>query len=265
MNSINLNKGITLCRAWGFFIALTSQFIYILPTSVYALPKSIVVGVQHDYPPYIYEENGEMKGISIELAEAAFSNIGISVSYKKYPFPRMLEYGRSGKVDAIMLVFKTPERESYLFFPEHDLYTEENFLVTRKNFQISYNGDLRTLRNHTVGVIRGFSYGDSFDQATFIKRDESLDDKMLLKKLLANRYDVAVGSKIAIIYQADRLSAKDDIVFLEPSLFEKKSLYIAFSKNVIENKALYIQFSSALEKLKESGEYEKTMEKYGLK
>ncbi len=112
-----------------FFIGMLCIFCI---SKVYAFSKCIHVGKQQDYPPYIFEIDGKTVGVCAELAEEAFARLGIDVIYTQYPFPRMLMYGKTGGVDAVMLVFKTSNREAYLYYPEHALSYEENVFFTKK-------------------------------------------------------------------------------------------------------------------------------------
>lgn len=244
-----------------FFIGMLCIFCI---SKVYAFSKCIHVGKQQDYPPYIFEIDGKTVGVCAELAEEAFARLGIDVIYTQYPFPRMLMYGKTGGVDAVMLVFKTSNREAYLYYPEHALSYEENVFFTKKGVKISYSGNLEELNAYTVGVIRGFSYGDLFDHATFITRIEAIDDEMLLKLLLAGRYQVAVGCKSVISYHAEKMGVLDEITFLTPNLFDKNPLYIGFSKAKSENEELVIKFSEAIAELKKTGHYQRILEKYHL-
>lgn len=246
----------------GLFVVIALFLANI--TAVHALPKHIHIGKQQDYPPYIFEVNGKTVGICAELAEAAFHRLGITVTYSQYPFPRMLKYGQTGDVDAVMLVFKTQEREKYLYFPDHALSYEENSFFTLKDFHISYSGNVNELKNHTVGVIRGFSYGHIFDNATFIKRIETADDEMLIKLLLASRYKIAVGCKSVINYHAEKNGIIDKITFLTPNLFSKKPLYIGFSKAIPENRELTIKFSEALSDILKTDTYHNILNKYNI-
>ncbi|MBQ1784867.1 MAG: transporter substrate-binding domain-containing protein [Gammaproteobacteria bacterium] len=244
------------------YLLLVNTLWWTLAPGIYAVPTHIHIGKQQEYPPYIFEENGKTVGICAEFAEAAFARLGISVSYTQYPFARMLESGRSGRVDAVMLVFKTSERETFLYYPKYALHYEENAFFTRRPARISYSGALESLQGYRIGVVRGFSYGELFDSATFIDKDESLDDEALLRKLLHGRYQLAVGNKSVISYHAQQMGVIDDIEFLRPYLFERKPLYIGFSKANPENEELAIRFSEVLATLKHEGVYQRIVRKY---
>lgn len=229
-----------------------------------ASARQLHIGKQQDYPPYIYEHQGQTVGVCAELVEAAFAIMGVSVSYTQYPFPRMLEYGRLGRVDAVMMVFKTVEREGFLYYPDQPLLYEENAFFTKQNTQIAYSGELEELEQYTIGVINGFSYGEVFDNAKNLKKELSRNDKMLLKKLLANRFEVGVGNRYVINYHANKMNALDKIKFLQPNLFDRHPLYIGFSRAIAGNQGLTEQFSEAIKTLKETGQYQRILQKYNL-
>ena len=228
----------------------------------HALPKQLHIGKQQEYPPYIFEQDGKTVGICAEVAEAAFAVLGISVTYTQYPFSRMLAYGKSGCVDAVMMVFKTPEREVYLSYPEQALCYEENSFFVKKNSQISYFGNLEDFKSYAIGVVNGFSYGEIFDHATYLKKYLAPDDEHLLKMLLINRFKIGIGNKYVVSYHANNMGELDNITFLKPSMFERNPLYVGFSKARPEYEELTIKFSEALETLKKTGQYQRILQKY---
>ncbi|MFZ6642987.1 substrate-binding periplasmic protein [Undibacterium sp. TC4M20W] len=68
------------------------------------------------YPPYEYVEQGEVKGIAVDIVKEAFRLMGHQVSINIYPMRRSLEMVKNGEADGIFTVFKTPEREKYIIY-----------------------------------------------------------------------------------------------------------------------------------------------------
>ena len=76
------------------------------------------------------------------IGEAA-KLIGIhKITYRQYPWKRMLKNAKDGHVDAVMPVFNTPERSKYLVFTKEALAFETNVFFTLKGSDIRYSGAL---------------------------------------------------------------------------------------------------------------------------
>ncbi len=43
------------------------------------------------YPPYEYEENGEVKGLAVEIVKEVFKRLDQPISIKVYPWARSLD------------------------------------------------------------------------------------------------------------------------------------------------------------------------------
>jgi len=247
-----------------FCVILSTMFCFASVAISGEFPKQLNISRQEDYPPYIFEKDGKTVGICVELAEEALKLLGITVSYTQYPFLRMLNNGKKGKCDAVMLVFKTAERQEYLYYPENSLYYEENSFFTKRDSVIVYNGKLEDLKDYSVGVVTGFSYGDVFDNAAYIKRDMTPNNELLVKKIMGGRFDLGIGSKYVISYHAGKIGVLGEIKFLEPNLFDKNPLYIGFTKAKPDYDELAVKFSEAVDALKKTGHYQNILKKYNI-
>lgn len=163
-----------------------------------------------------------------------------------------------------MMVFRTPEREEYLYYPDNSLLYEHNSFFIKKGTQITYSGNLEELKNHAIGVVLGFSYGEQFDNAAYIEKEVSANHELLLRKLRRNRFKVGLGNKHVVSFYADTIGFAHGIEFLEPNHFDEEPLYIAFTKKAPGYDKLAEQFSQALDKLKQSGQYQEILSKYNI-
>ena len=82
--------------------------------------------VCEEYPPYQYSENGRVVGIHNDIVEEAAKNLGIKVEIILVPWPRALQMVKTGKADGIFSIFKTKEREEYLYFPKWGISKAKN-------------------------------------------------------------------------------------------------------------------------------------------
>ncbi|MCG8634289.1 MAG: transporter substrate-binding domain-containing protein [Desulfobacterales bacterium] len=65
-------------------------------------------------PPYHFVDGaGRETGFIIEIITRVSSAMGRSVTFEQYPWSRCLRMMKSGEADAMMNLFKTPEREAF--------------------------------------------------------------------------------------------------------------------------------------------------------
>ncbi|MCP3953651.1 MAG: transporter substrate-binding domain-containing protein [Desulfobacterales bacterium] len=222
----------------------------------------LVVGTSTGYPPYYFVENGEMKGVCVAVVNRAAQLLGKQVVYKQYPWKRMLKYGKTGEVDAVMPLFKTPAREQFLVFPDMEIALEENSFFTRKGSGINFTGALRDLVGHPIGIVVDYSYGSAFDTADYLKKIVTENDSNLMQMFKFKRFPIGLGNRQVVRYFARKTGGIDDLVFLEPPI-TKAPLYIAFSKAKGHEK-LTADFSKALRKFKNTRAYQNILKSYGV-
>ncbi len=228
---------------------------------IYSQTSKIDV-VYTDWFPYTYKENGEALGFEIEIFKAVMKSLNIETDFIKYPWRRCLNSLEEGSADAVVSLLKTPERDKYTLFPDNYISLSKTVLFTKVGNNIEFKGSYEDLKSYTIGVISGFSYGDSFDKAYYLKKDYAQNAQMLIKKLLNDRHDLAAENQVVISGYALKMNVKDKIKFLNPPIHTQK-LYVGFSK-VKGLKQLCDDFSIALSKFKNSQEYRVILEKYGV-
>jgi polar amino acid transport system substrate-binding protein len=244
------------------FILLMTLVLLIFLHAVIAIaePGELIIGKPNtDYPPFHWtDENGQIKGICPDVILAAANLIGINkITYEPYPWRRMLEKAENGDVDAVMPLFKTPERSKYLFFPEEELAFEVNVFFTLADSDINYSGDFQELKSFRIGSITGYSYGSLFDNADF-KREYAVNEKMLLNKLQAQRYRIGIGNLLVLKHFSRQMGLA--IKILKPKV-SRGPLFIGFTK-IKDNQNLVKEFSGAINKLKLTGKYLDIVNKY---
>ncbi len=215
-----------------------------------------------DWFPYTYKQNEEPRGFEIEIVKAVMKNMGITPQFVKYPWRRCLTNLEEGTSDAVVSLLKTGEREKYTIFPDTYISLSKTMLFTKVDKNIRFNGSYEALKGYSIGVIAGFTYGEAFDKADYLKKDYAQTPEMLIEKLINDRHDLAAENQVVIIGYAAKMGFKDKIKFLEPPIHTQK-LYVGFSK-IKGLQKLSDDFSKALESFKESEEYRKILEKYGI-
>jgi polar amino acid transport system substrate-binding protein len=227
----------------------------------YAEVAMLHVGLSTGYPPfYFFDENKQPTGICVDIINQVAQSMEITVEYDSYPWKRMLSYGKEGVVDAVMPLFKTDEREQFLYFPETGLIDEANHFFTSSSSAIEYSGKLVDVVDHKIGVIDNYSYGTKFDKMEFTDKTLVQDPKQLILLVQRQRVDLGLGNSNVISYLAKKMNAADEIHFLDPPV-TISPLFIGFSKKQVDQDFVN-RFNRQLEKFKATRAYTKIIQAY---
>jgi polar amino acid transport system substrate-binding protein len=230
--------------------ALVLLALVCLPTPTSAEP--VLVMVDSANPPFMYATTDQKAaGIYPAIISEAFSRMGIPVRISAKPWKRALAEMESGR-GGIGGIYMTARRlEKYDFSDE--LHVENIQVVVLASRAFPYSG-LESLRGRNVGVLRGWSYGDAFDQARadgVFRTEEVESDAQNLSKLQAERIDVMVATLEGANTSIAVSKSPGDFVILEPPLSVTPT-YLAFSKQM-NKKELLESFNKALASMRQDG------------
>lgn len=113
------------------------------------------VSNESDWPPFNFADNGVPKGFSVDYMNLVASKVGLSVDYITGPlWNDYLEMMKTGELDVMLNIVRTPEREKYLLFTEP--YADNpNAILSKKT---TLYRSLNELSGKTVAVTKGFFY-----------------------------------------------------------------------------------------------------------
>jgi len=208
-------------------------------------------------PPFMYEKNGSPAGVYPALFSAVFAKMGTDAKLEAKPWSNALTELDGGKA-GVGGIYKNAERAKKFDFSE-PVFVEKLIVYTNKSKPIAFKS-IADLNGKVVGVIRGWSYGDEFDNArksNAVKVEEAADDVQNLEKLNAGRLDAVVAVEEAGTALL-KLGSFSHVV-ASPTPLATNSAHLAFNKNA--NKAeLLAKFSATIDQMKKSGEYAKVVD-----
>jgi polar amino acid transport system substrate-binding protein len=216
------------------------------------------------YPPYEYLQNGEVKGVAVDIVREVFKRIKRPITITLYSWDQSLAMIQKGESDAIFTIFKTPEREAYADYSHEVLMTQFVSLFIKSDSNIVFDGDVSKLRNCTFGVVHKISYGSIFDQAVKngvirnIETSETGEENM--KKLLQGHVDILVSNRYGALDIVKKMNNVDQVKELKPAIQSVPS-YIAFSKKRGLT-SLRDEYDMILRKIKDDGIYERIISSY---
>lgn len=214
-------------------------------------------------PPYNYEENGTLKGLSIDILKAVSEQIGEEIPEENIhvvPWAEAYQSALEGNNTVIFTTARTPEREN-LFKWAGPISTGNYVLFARNDSSLSISGpeDLKNLR---IGVKKDdFSIrqllGSGVNESQLVVET---DISTLVSKLENNEIDLWCYPESAGYYVALQKTGRNDSVTMVYPL-EDVGIYYAFTNDVPDS--VVKRFQDTLDALKQTKEGNATS-KYAL-
>ncbi|MBI3899355.1 MAG: transporter substrate-binding domain-containing protein [Gammaproteobacteria bacterium] len=246
------------CRSVVACLAFFAAVLFAFPASA---ADSLRL-VSTEFPPYTGKSLAH-GGIATEIATEAFKRAGYSVKVEFLPWARALQVGQTGKVDGIVGIWHSKEREQWFDFREPLLPNSIGF-YKRSGTSVAYQS-VADLASYSVGVVRSYANPEVFNNAKKLRVEEVVDDETNLRKLGAGRIDLVLIDKGVARYLLDTslpdLNGK--IEWIGPAVAEMP-LYVAFSKNAADHEKKSAAFDRGFKALQKDGTLKKLLSKYGL-
>ncbi|MCG7498322.1 transporter substrate-binding domain-containing protein [Vibrio sp. Of7-15] len=243
-----------LCILWlTFFSAITSA--------------DVITIVADEWYPYNGTPDSSKPGYGIEVIQRIFEKHDHTIEYTVLPWNRAIHTTRRGSYNAIIGAIKADAPD--FIFPEQELgYSQDAFYVA-KDSSWSFS-DIHSLSKMRIGLIKDYAYDDS-PLTQFVKRNPnnvyySLGQNALepnIRKLLNNHLDVLVEDKNVFAHTTQDMALHNQFKYAG-NLGKGSHIYVAFSPQHKKSKEYAEIFSQGMKQLKESGELEKILKKYGL-
>lgn len=156
-------------------------------------PDTLLIASEPDYPPYCFvNEQGEAAGFSVDLFRAAAAAAGFQVRIKTGIWSNIKEDLASGRIDALPLVGRTPEREKEYDFTMPYLSLHGAVFVRRGTSNIHSINDLK---GKNIVVMEG----DNAEE--YVKREKISDHIVSTKTFEEAFIALANGNHDAVITQ----------------------------------------------------------------
>jgi PAS domain S-box-containing protein len=174
---------------------------------------TIYIASEPDYPPFcIVNENGNADGFSVDIFTAAADAVRLSVVIKVGVWNYIKQELAEGKIDALPLVGRTPEREEHYDFTMSYLSLHGAVFVRKGTERIQ---SLADLKGKEIVVMKG-------DNAEEFVRRENISDKIFttktfeeaFKELAQGKYDAVINQRITGLKLLDEMGI-ESIVALD--------------------------------------------------
>ncbi|RED53902.1 substrate-binding periplasmic protein [Aestuariispira insulae] len=226
--------------------------------------KELVVGVSEtDYSPFYFEEEGMFKGAAAEIAQNLATALGHTLTFQRFPWKRVQHNLATGRIDMVILYFKTDERAEHALYVEIPHLYESSSLVVTTDSTLQFDGKLNNLKDAQFGNVTGYWHGEAYSANDQLNKTQLNSTRTLLATLIRGKIDIAVGNKPVMLSLARKMKIAGNLRFLEPKI-DYAPDYIAFSKAKDHSADLARQFTIALKEFMRGAQYRDILTHYGF-
>lgn len=239
---------------------IVSWCVLALGISQAAAEEKPLTIITEDWPPYNYEENGDVKGFSTEIVQAILDELDLKHKITVLPGARGEKLLDEGTRVMSFSLFRTPEREErYKWIGP---ISEEAIYFYKKKgspLEITTLEDAKRVKR-VACQHKGLIF-NTLQQKGFNNLDTSPLQESVIKKIALGRTDLSVNAPpLGIAYFLKKANLPADSLEQTPVELLKFPLYIACTKDIPDDEIQ--QWQAALEKIKASETYTQIYNKY---
>lgn len=226
-----------------------------------AMARKLVLAAT-EYPPY-YSQRLSNGGPVAELTVAALRRAGHQVEVRFLPWARALRWGEQGRVDGLLGVWRSPQREASFFYSE-PVVSNRIVLCKLAGREPARFTDFDALHPYRVGVVRGYADPPGL-AAAGVQTEPVTEDLQNLRKLLADHIDLAlIDSRVARHLIDRRLGAAGKAIECIAPPVQEHPQYLVISRKLAHGPAIVAGFNAQLREMQRSGEYKAIAARWGL-
>ncbi len=243
------------------FLLISVLFVFVTTAQ-----QSLSILGDDDYPPFSFEEDGELTGIDIDILNELFNRMNIDVEIELVPWNRLMALTKQGAVDGSFALFKTAEREEFCIYPEAPVHYSTFSVFVRQGNGFNFNS-IQDLYGKTVGIPSGFTISDEFDLAKaqgLIAVEEVQTSQHNIRKLLAGRIDCFVANRLVTLYSIQQMGLAGQLVPLNQPIKEDRGAYFVLSSNsALAEKDKFIEnYNVSLNEMYRDGTVQRILDAY---
>jgi polar amino acid transport system substrate-binding protein len=231
LNLVNKDYDITTILN-NYYFDINNKIQNVLTNEEKSYIKNSIIKVHNElnWPPFNYNVNGKATGYSIDYMNLLASKVGLNVEYISGPnWNDFLDLIKDNKLDVMLNIAKTPDREKYLNFTTPYLKAVDSVFIRK---EVNNLKSLEDFKGKTLAVIEGFYEEELFrkyyPEIRLLLVKDSLEG---LKKLAFKESDGFIDSFAVANYFIEN----NFIINLKPA-FEIKDQRFNLSMGLATNK-----------------------------
>ncbi|WP_415062810.1 substrate-binding periplasmic protein [Bdellovibrio sp.] len=245
-------------------------FVVICGTSIGTPPvQAATLSFRSDYwCPYVCEPNSSRPGYMVEVLQKIFQKHGHTVDVKLTNWVRAIKETRTGKAQGLLGARRADAPD--FIFSEKSLGITKNVYFTHKDSSWTYQGR-QSLQAARIGVINGYSYGDSIDHLiqtrhkSFIPFSGERPLEQVIKMLESGRLDAFIENPLALHYALKNQNLPTETLKVAGWVSAQDPfLFIGFTPNNPESKTYATIVTKGIQELRRNGNLKRILDKYNL-
>ncbi|BDB22436.1 ABC transporter substrate-binding protein [Pseudomonas sp. CYM-20-01] len=236
---------------------LTAALFTCLSLAAYGEKLRIVT---EPWAPYVYEDQGSMRGLDYETTVIVFQRLGVEVEWQFLPWKRCLAMLDQGHADGALDIFHSHERDALLLYPSEPL-SEVEFTLFYANERPHPVQSLEDLRGLTVGTSPGYLYGAAFSDSPLFSREPAPSHEANFGKLMLGRIDLVITDRRVGQHVIKALGLEGK-VSQAPAVVSRQQQFLAVRRSAGMD-LLVQRFAAELKRFKQEPAYSALSAKYG--
>ncbi len=219
------------------------------------LQGTFVLAADADFAPWSFVgDDGELKGITVELSNAACADAGLACSVVAMDFARLLPALQAGEVQGIVSGLKLDDGLTSKFAMTRPFYQSLGHFVMRNGSPLNAS-DVRTLAGRRVGFRANTTHArflERFYNRSALTPFES--DEAVLEALRTGQVDAAFGDAVRLSFWLSGNSSRGCCAFLGKAYVDRSTFSRSLSFLLRRDaKDLRAVFDTSLDRLETSG------------
>lgn len=201
-----------------------------------------------EWPPYVGKGLYD-NGLATIALKKAFRKGHIDFSIHFRPWVRALKETSEGHYHGVFPAYYSEARAREFYFSNPIMKGPIGFFK-KKSTNLYYDGNIKSLQQYKIGLVRGYVNSLLVDDAINLKKDLASSDEENLKKLCANRVELIVIDFLVAKYLIEKMAKEGllsciDLEEIGPPL-ENKELYLMIPKKNKDAKFLINKINEGL-------------------
>ncbi len=178
---------------------------------------------------FIFEKNerGAYQGYAVDILTKLAQRSGRSLRFEILPWARAQWMVEQGQAHILIGPYKSPQRQQKFAYAKQAFFRDQMVFYVRRDSDMRWNGDYRSLQNSRVAVIQGWEYGQAFEQARSIFKPAIAANLSAAINLLETRRIDYLASNRRDMEGSLRFSRQSQLLSLEP-VIDWQDAYLAY-------------------------------------
>lgn len=227
---------------------------------LHAEGKSIELYVV-DYPPYsIVPANGPISGIDVDVARAAFAEVGINADIQTAPWKRILKNITHGRIAGTITCSKRPGRETLIEYSDK-LSEVTQVAIAKQSTKLEGLSYIQDLRNFSVTAVDGWGIQKELVRENIPHRIAP-DAPGALNSVIFRDIDIFYNGELPTLFLARKMGLQGKIKTKKMEDKPSTPFFLCLSKKYPGSKDLINLFNQGLKQIKRNGIYDQIYSRY---